>query len=85
MSRQILLVEARDRHGEHAHNDDLCDHDDYTLYPRDRFVYDIKFGDTTFAQVELEYVEQGRLRLIINQPDYLLERYKKELADEARG
>lgn len=81
----LLTVEARDRHGEHVHSEDLCDHQNHRLLPGDKFVYDILIGNSTFAQVELEYVEKGRIRLIVNQPDYLLERYKKELADAARG
>lgn len=72
-----MKVKLRDRHGEHVNESlSLCNHEEYTLGPRDKLIFDSRIGNTVYCQVELVYDKKNEITLIINHLDYLIEKAK---------
>ena len=78
MSPQIE-IEVKDRHSEHVDpNRPLCDHGYPTmLHSHDRLKVDVVFGSEVIAEMHVELVSKGRLRIVVNHLDYLIAKAKQ--------
>ena len=78
-----LRVEFYDRHAEHALDPELplCDHQNFALNVGDTFTGRVMLDVDEILlrariidpvlEVELLYLEEGKIRVVINMPDYL--------------
>jgi len=75
-----MKVELRDRHSEHLDSIELCDHGDVELYIGDKLTMDAFMGGEVIAQFELEWVDKKRMRVTLNQLDYLIAQRVQKLS-----
>lgn len=59
----------------------LCDHQEFTLHPKDKLIFDSRLGNTVYCQVELILDKRNEITLIINHLDYLIEQAKLGLRE----
>lgn len=73
-----MNVKIRDRHGEHADpNLPICDHGDHVLRIGDKLTVDSKIGETTIAEIVIEWTAVTEITIVVNSLDYLIEKAKR--------